>query len=155
GVVPRIAIVKGRCFAGNAVIAGCSDLIVATSDASIGLGGPAMIAGGGLGDVHADDIGPVAMQAPNGVIDVTVSDEAAAVSVTKTLLAYFQGSRAPGIAPVQARLRTFVPERERRAYRVAPIITTLADEASVTFLRERFAPDMVTALARVEDEPSA
>src|SRR3712207_368268 len=67
GLVPRIAIVKGRCFAGNAVIAGCSDLIVATEDASIGMGGPALIAGGGLGDRPADEVGPIAMQAPNGV----------------------------------------------------------------------------------------
>ncbi len=76
GVVPRIAIVKGRCFAGNAVIAGCSDLIVATEDASIGMGGPAMIAGGGLGDVHPDEVGPISVQEPNGVVDVVVADEA-------------------------------------------------------------------------------
>src|SRR5918998_609463 len=87
GLVPRIAIVKGRCFAGNAVIAGCSDLIVATEDASIGMGGPAMIAGGGLGEVDPDDVGPIEMQAPNGVVDVVVPDEAEAVAVTKKLLA--------------------------------------------------------------------
>src|SRR3982751_6212035 len=80
GLVPRIAIVKGRCFAGNAVIAGCSDLIVATEDISIGMGGPAMIAGGGLGDVPADDVGPMSMQAPNGVVDIVVGDEAEAVA---------------------------------------------------------------------------
>src|SRR5256885_1440431 len=67
GQVPRIAVVKGRCFAGNAVIAGCSDLIVATEDVSIGMGGPAMIAGGGLGDVDPDEGGPIDVQAPNGV----------------------------------------------------------------------------------------
>src|SRR4051812_44168481 len=150
GVVPRIAIVKGRCFAGNAVIAGCSDLIVATEDTSIGMGGPAMIAGGGLGDVHPDDVGPISMQAPNGVVDVVVADEAEAVAVMKRLLGYFQGTVASGPAADQTRLRTIIPERERRAYKVAPIIETLADEGSVTFLRERFAPKMVTALARIE-----
>ena len=150
GVVPRIAIVKGRCFAGNAVIAGCSDLIVATEDASIGMGGPAMIAGGGLGDVDPDDVGPISMQAPNGVVDVVVADEADAVAVTKRLLAYFQGATAPGAVHDQTHLRTMVPERARRAYKVAPLIETLADEGTVTFLRERFAPEMVTALARIE-----
>jgi acetyl-CoA carboxylase carboxyltransferase component len=150
GLVPRIAIVKGRCFAGNAVIAGCADLIVATEDASIGMGGPAMIAGGGLGDVPADDIGPISMQAPNGVVDVVVADEAEAVAVTKRLLSSFQGATAPGGAHDQTRLRTMVPERARRAYYVTPIIETLADDGSVTFLRERFAPEMVTALARIE-----
>ena len=153
GVVPRIAVVKGRCFAGNAVIAGCADLIVATEDASIGMGGPAMIAGGGLGQVEADDVGPISVQAPNGVVDVVVADETEAVAVTKQLLGYFQGSTTPGDEADQTRMRDLVPERERRAYDVAPVVTTLADEGSVTFLRERFAREMVTALARIEGRP--
>ena len=153
GLVPRIAVVKGRCFAGNAVTAGCSDLIVATEDTSIGMGGPAMIAGGGLGDVHPDEVGPIRMQEPNGVVDVVVADEAEAVAVTKQLLNYFQGTTEPGPSSDQTRLRTMIPERERRAYKAAPIIETLADERSVTFLRERFAPEMVTALARIEGRP--
>src|SRR5881628_1051081 len=114
------------------------------------MGGPAMIAGGGLGDVAADDVGPIEMQAPNGVVDVVVSDEPEAVAVAKKLLAYFQGPTPPGEAGDQARLRDLVPERERRAYKVQPIVETLADAGSVTFLRERFAPEMVTALARIE-----
>ena len=129
GVVPRIAIVKGRCFAGNAVIAGCSDLIVATEDASIGMGGPAMIAGGGLGDVHPDEVGPISMQEANGVVDLVVADEAAAVAVTKRLVGYFQGSTTSGAAVDQTPLRTMIPDRARRAYDVGPIIETLADDA--------------------------
>lgn len=158
GHVPRIAIVKGRCFAGNAVIAGCSDLIVATEDVSIGMGGPAMIAGGGLGHVEPDDVGPVEVQAKNGVIDVVVADESQAVAVTKRLLGYFThgtpgAPSPPVVVPDQTRLRDLVPERERRAYKVGPIIETLADEDSVTFLRERFAPEMTTALARIDGRP--
>jgi methylmalonyl-CoA carboxyltransferase 12S subunit len=153
GLVPRIAIVKGRCFAGNAVIAGCSDLIVATEDASLGMGGPAMIAGGGLGEVDPDDVGPTAVQAANGVVDVVVADEREAVAVTKRLLGYFQGATPPGREPDQERLRELVPERERRAYKVEPIVETLADAGSVTFLRPRFAPELVTALARIEGRP--
>ncbi|MCV7176213.1 acyl-CoA carboxylase subunit beta [Mycolicibacterium sphagni] len=153
GIVPRIAVVKGRCFAGNAVIAGCSDLIVATADTSIGMGGPAMIAGGGLGDVAPDDVGPISVQSPNGVVDVVVADEAGAVAVAKRLIGYFQGAVPPGRAADQTSLRTVIPERARRAYPIAPIIETLADEDSVTFLREKFAPEMVTALARIEGRP--
>ena len=150
GVVPRIAVVNGRCFAGNAVIAGASDLIVATRTASLGMGGPAMIAGGGLGDVAPDEVGPMSTQEPNGNVDVTVTDEAEAVAVTKKLLGYFQGRAATWSAPDQTALRTAVPERDRRAYDVAPVIETLADTGSVTFLRPRFAREMVTALARIE-----
>ncbi|MHB1834328.1 MAG: acyl-CoA carboxylase subunit beta [Solirubrobacteraceae bacterium] len=153
GVVPRIAIVNGRCFAGNAVIAGCSDLIVATENVSIGLGGPVMIAGGGLGDVDADEIGPAAVQSKDGVLDIVVADEAAAVQVTKQLIGYFQGRVERWSAPDQARLRELVPDRERRAYKVEPIIETLADENSVTFLRPSFAPELTTALIRIEGRP--
>jgi acetyl-CoA carboxylase carboxyltransferase component len=150
GVVPRIAVVAGRCFAGNAVIAGCADLIVATENASLGMGGPAMIAGGGLGEVDPDEVGPTAVQAANGVVDAVAADEAEATALARRLLAYFQGTTAPGPAPDQARMRELVPERRRRAYDVGPIVETLADQGSVTFLRPRFAPEMVTALARIE-----
>jgi acetyl-CoA carboxylase carboxyltransferase component len=153
GRVPRISIVNGNCFAGNAVIAGCSDLIVATESASIGMGGPAMIAGGGLGDFRPEEVGPVEMQAPNGVIDVVVADEVEAVAVSKRLLGYFRGAAQDWSEPDQLPLRDAVPERGRRAYDVLPIIRTLADEDSVTVLRERFAPELVTALARVEGRP--
>ena len=153
GLVPRIAIVQGRCFAGNAVIAGCADLIVATQGASIGMGGPAMIAGGGLGDVDADEVGPVTIQEPNGVLDLVVADEVEAVATTKRLLGYFRGPGPAGVEPDQALLRSIVPERERRAYKVAPIIEGLCDEGSVTFLRPAFAPEMTTALARIDGRP--
>ena len=119
GLVPRIAVVAGRCFAGNAVLAGCSDLIVATENVSLGMGGPAMIEGGGLGKVDADEIGPLEMQAGNGVIDVVAADEAEATALAKKLLGYFQGAdaaRAP--RPTRTRCATLVPERQRRAYAV-------------------------------------
>jgi acetyl-CoA carboxylase carboxyltransferase component len=150
GVVPRIAVVAGRCFAGNAVIAGCSDLIVATRSSNLGMAGPAMIAGGGLGHFEADEIGPIDVQTRNGVVDVEVADEAEAVRVTKQLLGYFQGDLAEWTAPDQSSLRDTIPERERQAFDMRPVVTTLADEGSVTFLRERFAPELVTALGRVE-----
>ena len=155
GLVPRVAVVKGRCFAGNAVIAGCADLIVATEDSSLGMGGPAMIAGGGLGEVAPDDVGPVSIQEPNGVLDLVVADEAEAVAAAKKLIGYFQGRTAwtEGEAPDQSALREMVPERERRAFDVRPVIETLADPGSVTILRPKFAPEMVTALARIEGRP--
>jgi acetyl-CoA carboxylase carboxyltransferase component len=153
GLVPRIAIVAGRCFAGNAVLAGCSDLIVATEGSSLGMGGPAMIEGGGLGEVDPDEVGPLATQAGNGVVDVVAADEAEATTVTKRLLGYFQGATAAGEAPDQTALRDMVPERARRAFAVGPVIETIADAGSVTFLRERFAPELVIALARIEGRP--
>ena len=153
GLVPRIAVVAGRCFAGNAVIAGCSDLIVGTADLSLGMGGPAMIEGGGLGRVAPDEVGPARVQGPNGVVDVEVADETEGVAAVRRLLGYFQGDTPPGETPDQMELRDVVPERRRRAYDVRPAIETLADRDSVVFLRERFAPGMVTALARIDGRP--
>ncbi|MBN8869121.1 MAG: biotin carboxylase [Solirubrobacterales bacterium] len=155
GVVPRIAVVKGRCFAGNAVIAGCADLVVATEDSSLGMGGPAMIAGGGLGEVEPDAVGPVSVQEPNGVLDLVVADEAEAVAAAKQLIGYFQGRTGwtPGDEADQTVLREMVPERERRAFDVRPVVETITDPGSTTFLREKFAPELVTALARIEGRP--
>ena len=150
GVVPRIAVVSGRCFAGNAVLAGASDLIVATESIALGMGGPAMIEGGGLGTFEPDAIGPIDVQARNGVVDVRVADEAEAVAVTKQLVSYFQGPLTDWSAPGDEALRDIVPERRRRAYDVHAAIDGIADAGSVTCLRSEFARPMVTALARIE-----
>jgi acetyl-CoA carboxylase carboxyltransferase component len=149
GRVPRIAVVDGSCFAGNAVIAGCADLIVATARASLGMGGPAMIAGGGLGDVDAADVGPVDVMTANGVIDVVV-DADDVIDEARRLLGYFTGPAADWTASDQSWLREAVPEGERRSYDVVPIVETICDDDSVTVLRPSFAPELVTTLGRVE-----
>jgi acetyl-CoA carboxylase carboxyltransferase component len=153
GVAPRIAIVAGRCFAGNAVLAGSSDLIVATEDIALGMGGPAMVAGGGLGDFAPEQIGPIDVQSANGVVDLRVADEAAAVGAAKRLLAYFQGPLDGWEAPDPAIARDVVPESRRRAYDVHKAIDALVDTGSATYLRDGFAKGMVTALARIEGRP--
>ena len=103
GVVPRIAVVSGRCFAGNAVLAGCADLRVATPDANLGMAGPAMIAGGGLGDFRPEEIGPVDEQAANGMLDVVAEDEAHAVDVVRRLLGYLAPAASERSAPRRRR----------------------------------------------------
>ncbi len=150
GLVPSIGIVAGYCFAGNAALLGCCDLIVATRDANIGMGGPAMIEAGGLGAHPPDAIGPAEMHATKGVVDVLVEDEAAAVAVTKKLLSYFQGTAETWDELDQTRLRGLVPEHRRTAYDPRPIVETLADRDSVTELRPKFGRTIVTALARME-----
>lgn len=149
GTVPRIAVVDDNCFAGNAVIAGCSDLIVASDRASLGMGGPAMIAGGGLGDFAASEVGPIDVMSTNGVVDVATSSEDV-VPAARTLLGYFLGRAETWTEPDQDALRDAVPEGERRAYDVLPIVETLCDEDTVTVLRPDFAPELLTALGRIE-----
>ena len=153
GLVPLVGIASGRCFAGNAALLGCCDVIIATPEATIGMGGPAMIEGGGLGTYRPEEIGPLSVQVPNGVVDVAVPDEAAAVRVARRYLSYFQGPRASWEAPDQRLLRHAVPENRRRAYPVRTVIEGLADAGSVLELRAGFGPGVVTALVRIEGRP--
>jgi acetyl-CoA carboxylase carboxyltransferase component len=153
GLVPLVGIVSGYCFAGNAALLGCCDVIIATANSSIGMGGPAMIEGGGLGTYRPEEVGPVDVQRSNGVIDVVVEDEAEAVRVAKQYLSYFQGPVATWSAPDQTALRTVVPEHRRTAYDTRRVIEGLSDDGSVLELRERFGRPIVTALARIEGRP--
>ncbi|BFM14536.1 carboxyl transferase domain-containing protein [Maricurvus nonylphenolicus] len=152
-LVPIVSIVSGRCFAGNAALLGLSDVIIATQYSNIGMGGPAMVEGGGLGVVSADEIGPSEIQASNGVIDILVEDEAEAVAVAKKYLSYFQGTVKDWKAPDQRAMRTLVPENRLRVYEVRRVIETLADEDSMLELRAGFGRNMVTALIRIEGRP--
>jgi acetyl-CoA carboxylase carboxyltransferase component len=151
--VPRIAVVSGRCFAGNAVLAGCADLRIATAEANLGMAGPAMIAGGGLGDFAPEEIGPVTEQAANGVLDVVVDDEAEAVAIVRRILGYLCDRTHPGAAHDQTALRTLLPDNDREGVNVRPVVETIADQDSVTWLRASWAPELVTAIARVEGIP--
>ena len=150
GLVPSIGVASGFCFAGNAALLGCCDVIVATRDANIGMGGPAMIEAGGLGVHEPEEIGPAPMHAAKGVVDVLVDDEAEAVTVTRKLLSYFQGAIDQWDVTDQASLRSAVPEHRRTAYDPRPIIETVADTDSVTELRPEFGRTIVTTLARIE-----
>lgn len=153
GLVPRVGIVSGRCFAGNAALLGCADVIIAAEDSNVGMGGPAMIEGGGLGTFKPEDIGPVEVQSKNGVIDVRVRDEAEAVAVAKKYLSYFQGRTRGSTCGDQTILRDALPERRRRAYKIRPIIQTIADTGSVLELRHDFGRSIVTALVRIDGRP--
>jgi acetyl-CoA carboxylase carboxyltransferase component len=153
GLVPRVGIVSGRCFAGNAALLGSCDVIIATDDSNIGMGGPVMIEGGGLGSFAPEEIGPASVQTKNGVIDVHVRDEVEAVAAAKKYLGYFQGSQAPGVCAPQESLREALPASRRRAYKVRPIIETIADQNSVLELRRDFGRSLITSLIRIEGRP--
>lgn len=153
GKVPVIAIVAGRCFAGNAAFPATADVVIATKNSNLGMGGPAMIEGGGLGSFTPEDIGPADIQAANGVIDILVDDEAEAVVAAKQYLGYFQGSRTDWSAPDPEQLREAVPEDRQLAYDMRTAITGIADEASMLELRRGFGAGMVTALVRIEGRP--
>ena len=153
GLAPLVGIVSGRCFAGNASLLGCCDVIIATENASIGMAGPAMIEGGGLGAVKPEDVGPIGMQTANGVVDIAVADEVEAVATAKKYLSYFQGPLATWEAADQRLLRQAIPENRLRIYDVRKVIRTLADTGSVLELRPKFGIGMITAFVRIEGRP--
>jgi acetyl-CoA carboxylase carboxyltransferase component len=150
GLVPLVGIASGYCFAGNAALLGCCDVVIASEDSSIGMGGPAMIEGGGLGVHEPGDVGPIDVQYANGVVDLRVADDREAVAQAKLYLSYFRGPAAPGAVPDQRLLRQLIPEQRKRVYDVRRVLETLFDEGSVLELRRGFGPGMITALARVD-----
>jgi acetyl-CoA carboxylase carboxyltransferase component len=153
GLVPLVGIASGYCFAGNAAILGCCDVVIATEDSNIGMGGPAMIEGGGLGVFSPKDIGPIGVQRSNGVVDIVVADEAEAVEVAKQYLSYFQGALDAWSVDDQVLLRDVVPPDRLRAYEIRRVVDGLFDRESVLELRSDFGLGMVTALARLEGRP--
>ncbi|MFI5353483.1 MAG: carboxyl transferase domain-containing protein [Candidatus Binatales bacterium] len=153
GLVPLIGINSGRCFAGNAALLGCCDVVIATANSNIGMGGPAMIEGGGLGVFRPEEVGPMSVQVPNGVVDIAATDEREAVRIARKYLAYFQGAISGWDCADQRLLRAIIPENRLRIYDVRAIIETLADTGSVLELRRHFGLGMVTALVRIEGRP--
>ncbi|HSZ09449.1 MAG TPA: carboxyl transferase domain-containing protein [Steroidobacteraceae bacterium] len=152
-VAPLIGITSGRCFAGNASVLGCCDVIIAAKGSNIGMGGPAMIEGGGLGIFRPEEIGPVEVQQPNGVIDILAEDEADAVQFAKKYLAYFQGHLSEWDCADQRLLRRAIPENRVRVYDMRQLIETLADTGTVLELRPKFGTTMIAALLRIEGRP--
>ena len=153
GVSPLVGINSGRCFAGNAALLGSCDVVIATRNSSIGMGGPAMIEGGNLGVFSPEEVGPMSVQVANGVVDIAVEDEAEAVSVAKKYLSYFQGPLRDWTAADQRLLRRAIPENRLRIYDVRTVIDTICDEGSVLEIRRAFGPGMVTAFGRIEGKP--
>jgi len=150
GLVPLVGIASGNCFAGNAALLGCCDVVIATEDSSIGMGGPAMIEGGGLGSYEPAEVGPIDVQHANGVVDLRVSDDRAAVAAAKRYLSYFGAPADDVRVPDQRLLRDIVPERRRQIYDVRQVLDGLFDEDSVLELRRGFGAGIVTALARLD-----
>ena len=155
GAVPLVGVNHGRCFAGNTALLACCDVIIATKDSTIAMGGPAMIEGGGLGIYTPEEVGPMSFQVPNGVVDILVNDEQEAVAIAKKYLSYFQGDLADWKTPEQKRLRHIVPENRLRLYEMRDIIATLADEGSVLEIRKGFGVGIITCFIRVEGKALA
>lgn len=154
GQVPRIAVANGYNFAGNAALFGAADITIATQQSWIGMAGPAMIEGGGLGSFKPQDIGPIETQQANGVVDIVADDEPHAIELAKQVLGYFQNSDASDWrSPEQTSLASVMPSNRRQTYSVRAIIDTLVDESSWCELKRGYGGAIVVGLARIEGKP--
>lgn len=153
GLAPLVGIAHGRTFAANAGMLACCDVIIATESSNIGVGGPSMIEGGRLGTFTPEEIGPASVQNANGVIDILVPDEAAAVAAAKQYLGYFQGPVTKWDAPDQRALRFVVPENRLRGYEIRKAVDLIADTGSVLELRKGYGTGIITSLIRIEGKP--
>ncbi|KAJ3123963.1 hypothetical protein HK100_011426 [Physocladia obscura] len=159
-VAPTVGIVSGPCFAGNAALLMCCDFVVSTSDSNMGMGGPAMIEGGGLGVYKTHEIGPANIQTKNGSIDIIADDDAHAVELTRQLLSYFYEPTAQIASSWksedQTRLRFAIPENLKRSYDIRKnVLETLADKSTLLELRPQYAPSIITCFARVKGKSVA
>ncbi len=150
GKVPTIAVNNGYCYAGNAALFGCADITIATKTSWIGMAGPAMIEGGGMGLYKPTDIGPIQIQTKNGVVDIVAEDEADATRLAQQVLSYFQGSTNHWTCPDQSKLWDLMPADRRYTYKVRRIISTLADTDSFIEIRPNFGSGIITGFLRVE-----
>ena len=153
GTAPLIGVNNGYCFAGNAALLACCDVIISTKGSNIGMGGPPMIESGGLGKVAPEDIGPMNVLTRNGAVDILVEDEAEAIGVAKRYLSYFQGDIEDWECADQRKLRHAIPEQRLRVYDIRKLVNLLADTDSVLELRSNYGIGMITALARIEGKP--
>ncbi len=153
GHVPLVGLNSGRCFAGNTAMLACCDVIIATENSTIAMGGPAMIEGGGLGVYRPEEVGPMSFQVPNGVVDILVKDDDELCEVGKKYVSYFQGPIDDWETNDQRKMRHIVPENRVRMYDVREVIETLADVDSVLEIREHYGIGIVTALIRIEGRP--
>ena len=150
GQVPMIAVNNGYCFAGNAALFGCADIRIATKTSWIGMAGPAMIEGGGLGSFAPTEIGPMDVQAKNGVVDLVADDEAHATALTQQCLGYFQGGSETWQCADQVELRDMMPADRRYVYDVRSVITQIVDSDSFLELSQAYGCAVITGFARIE-----
>ena len=156
GLVPRISVANGYNFAGNAALFGAADITIATKASWIGMAGPAMIEGGGLGSFKPTEIGPIEVQSSNGTVDIVADDEAHAAKLALKVLSYFQKSspsqtnRSDSLAQDQTILQSALPENRRQTYSVRNIIEVLCDTNEFTELGSGYGQSIVTGLSRID-----
>ena len=153
--MPLVGIVAGRCFAGNAALLGCCDVVIATAAARSAWAARRWSRAAASARSAPEEIGPSDVQSRSGVIDVLVADEAEAVAARQALpRRSSRAHAAAGTAATRPRCATSLPANRLRAYDIRAADRALvATPARSLELRAGFGAGVVTALARIEGRP--
>ena len=147
GWAPVVAVVSGPSFAGHASLAGFSDFLVSTPGSSIGMGGPPMVEAALGHRLTPNELAGSEMHERAGGIDLLVPDEPSAVAAAKRFLSFYDND-GEAVAPPDVDLDALAPDSDG-PYDMQEIVQALCDADSVFELRPRFAPALLTCLARI------
>jgi acetyl-CoA carboxylase carboxyltransferase component len=160
GVVPTLLVVVGPCVSGPALLLGLADVTIMTEDAFAYVSGPDTVrAFTGIELDHRGLGGPGVHDRRSGVATAIAPDEDIAREMCWALLGYLPAHHLedPPIwdtdDPAQrdcARAAAIVPARPTASYDVRAVIDDIVDADSRFELRANHAPNIVTALARLD-----
>jgi acetyl-CoA carboxylase carboxyltransferase component len=158
GVVPVVVVVTGPALSGPALLLGLADVVVMTGDAFAFVSGPAMVEDFTGIRIGVHQLGGSAIHArTSGLCAIEAGSAELALEHVAHLLSLLpahtdelppRDDHRPG--PVGDDLRTVIPDRATSSYDVRRVAAGLADDGDVTELWPRWAPQLVTALGRID-----
>jgi acetyl-CoA carboxylase carboxyltransferase component len=159
GVVPQISIIAGPCAGGAAYSPALTDFIIMVDrTATMFIAGPDVIKAATGEAISEQDLGGAVVHAStSGTIHFVAADEAHAIAIAKSLLAFLPSNNieAPpdlpfdGVVQDDPVLDDAVPEDPRSPYDVRDVIARLADDGSFLEIQREFAPNLVIGFGRM------
>ena len=163
GIVPVVVVAYGLALSGPALLLGLADAVVMTSDAVAYVSGPAAVAQLTGQQVTSAQLGGQGVHArQSGVATLLADDGEGALDAVAALLDYLpdhsdsEPPRSVSFDPPERatpHLRDLLPASPTGSYDVRRVIEALADEEEFLELRSSWAPQLVTALCRVDGRP--
>lgn len=157
--VPQISVLDGVSAGGGAYSPALTDFVVMTAESRMFLTGPKVVAEAMGEEISMEDLGGPRVHSRNGVAHLVADDAAGAVEATRTLLGLLP-QRIDGPPPIAGVAEgegvdpgSFVPSEPRKVYDVRDVAAAILDPGSMLELCPRWAPNMVTAFARLEGQP--
>jgi acetyl-CoA carboxylase carboxyltransferase component len=163
GLVPQVCLLFGPSAAGGAYVpAFCDVVVMVENNASMYLGSPRM-AEVVIGEkVGLEEMGGARMHGSvSGCADVVVATEHEAIAFARRYLSYFPtacDASPPDSKPAPPRISgtdiaARIPAESRRPFDMRQVVDALVDGGSWLELKELFAGEILTGLARIGGHP--